>query len=113
MIEFNDYKELTEEDMMIFADPIDNPVASEDVIVASEKLEVPVDPVGFVLADRLNLRKSPSTNGEIIKVLDSRTPLYESKFEKGKKGEWRKVSLEDGTEGFVMHKFVEWVKLYE
>lgn len=59
--------------------------------------------IGFVNVPKLNLRKEPSTEGEVIRELDESAVLEIEKLEDDL---WLKVTTADDVTGFVMSEYV-------
>lgn len=69
-----------------------------------ETVSEPVVPImaGIVGCDKLNLRKTASTEAQVVIILDSNSVIEVL----ADKGEWTKVKV-NGKTGFVMSKYIE------
>lgn len=59
--------------------------------------------IGYVNVPKLNLRKAPSKDGEIIRELDESAVL---EIEKTNDSLWLKATTADDITGYVMSEFV-------
>lgn len=76
----------------------------EENIEPIEETE-PVEKIGVVNSNLLNIRKEPSTNTEVIAIVGILDEL--SINEKNSTDEWFAVCTASGVEGFCMKKFVD------
>lgn len=76
----------------------------EENIEPIEETE-PVEKIGVVNSNLLNIRKEPSTNAEVIAIVGILDEL--SINEKNSTDEWFAVCTVSGVEGFCMKKFVD------
>jgi hypothetical protein len=70
---------------------------------AAAETSAPAERPGKVLADRLNLRGSPATTGEVVgsMVRDDTVTIIEEQ------GEWYRLRLEGGQTGWAARKFIQ------
>lgn len=54
--------------------------------------------------DKLNVRKEPSKESEVLEVVPVKTRM---KYTGSLAEEWTNVTMNDGTEGFVMTEFIK------
>lgn len=88
--------------------PIETPIIESDEIIIEEGLDMPKkNPVFGVVSNckRLNIRKEPSKDSEILCDIIALTEL-EIDIDKST-DDWYKVFNADGIEGFCMKRFVE------
>ena len=90
-----------------FAEELDQIVEADEVIEASEFVDFKA-PIGHVKVDRLYVRELPKRESRHLAILAKDTQVY-SPTNDEKRGEWSKISLADGTVGWVMSEFVNWV----
>lgn len=87
-------------------EPIET-VAETKVEVTEPEVPEPVfedaDETMFLQASAVNLRSGPSTDTEILAVLN----YGQSMRRTGVSAEWSKVELENGTEGYLLNKFID------
>jgi cell wall-associated NlpC family hydrolase len=101
--------ETTSENNVTETDPVtvetDGPdvSAAETEPVNPEPVFEPADETMFLQAGSVNLRSGPSTDTEVLTVL----AYGQSMQRTGISEEWSRVLLEDGTEGFLMSKFID------
>lgn len=81
-----------------------NESISEENIETIEEAE-PVEKIGVVNSNLLNIRKEPSTNAEVIGIVRVLDELRIN--EKNSTDEWFAVCTASGVEGYCMKKFVD------
>ena len=74
--------------------------------VAEEKKEGSISNGIVIDCSKLNIRKKPNKESEIVSIVDSGSNLKVIDPDKHK-GEWYKVITQKGVNGFCMRKYVE------
>lgn len=92
--------EITAEELQEIAETLD-----KDLATALEEANQPAKPLeGTVTAAKLNVRKLPSSNAEVVTVINQNTPVLIDTEEST--SDWYKVSTATGAVGYCMKKFI-------
>lgn len=95
----------TEEQVELELEPEQIVEAVSEAIAADFTPTNPEPKTGIVTANKLNIRKLPALNAEVVAVVDKNTKLMiDPEYETV---EWFKVCTAAGVEGYCMKKFVE------
>lgn len=107
--------ELTEEIVETLEEEVETEEAVDTIAVEAAQLAVdaeekteqtkPETLKGIVTADKLNVRKVPSLNGEVAAAINKNTKVRIN-VEKSTL-DWYKVSTSTGVSGYCMKKFIE------
>lgn len=82
-------------------------VVNNEVVAADTVTEVvePAVVTGFVTeCAKLNIRKKPSLGSDVVCIVPINTKLIID--EKSSKGDWYKITTDDGKYGYCMKKYV-------
>ena len=92
-------------DLAAVPDEVSEPEAEAEPTKPEPKPTKPEPKAGIVTANKLNIRKLPALNAEVVAVVDKNTTLMiDPEYETV---EWFKVVTAAGIEGYCMKKFVE------
>lgn len=92
--------EITAEELQEIAETLDTNLAT-----ALEEANQPIEPIdGVVTATKLNVRKLPSPNAEVLAVINQNSKVQIDT--EASTVDWYKVYTAAGVEGYCMKKFI-------